>query len=123
MTLAVEPPCLFFLSNRSINPVVFFIHSLFIFLFCNSRRGAPFYRLFQHNLLRIGESGIVNQWFDDVIARRVKAKREAAALNPSIVVSKVRLARITSIKGKKENSARLERPRSIKEKETERRGR
>ncbi|KAK3889333.1 hypothetical protein Pcinc_006650 [Petrolisthes cinctipes] len=52
------------------------------------RKGAPFYRSFQHTFLQFGESGIVNQWFDELMASRVKTNREAAELKPNIVVSK-----------------------------------
>ncbi|KAK4321809.1 hypothetical protein Pmani_007436 [Petrolisthes manimaculis] len=52
------------------------------------RRGAPFHRIFQHTFLQFGESGIVNKWFDELMASRVKTNREAAALKTNIVVSK-----------------------------------
>ncbi|KAG7165282.1 hypothetical protein Hamer_G030535, partial [Homarus americanus] len=46
------------------------------------RKGAPYYRRFHQMVLRLTDAGIIQHWTDDVIARRVKENRAAAALAP-----------------------------------------
>ncbi|XP_042233422.1 probable glutamate receptor isoform X2 [Homarus americanus] len=51
------------------------------------RKGAPYYRRFHQMVLRLTDAGIIQHWTDDVIARRVKENRAAAALDPIATLS------------------------------------
>ncbi|XP_071536198.1 probable glutamate receptor [Panulirus ornatus] len=44
------------------------------------RKGAPFHLRFSELMYRLEDVGIVNHWIEDVIERRVRENREAAAL-------------------------------------------
>ncbi|KAG7162346.1 putative Glutamate receptor-like 86, partial [Homarus americanus] len=50
-------------------------------------KGAPYYRRFHQMVLRLTDAGIIQHWTDDVIARRVKENRAAAALDPIATLS------------------------------------
>lgn len=63
----------------------FFISNKGIYVLANLgwcfRKGAPFYSRFSKLMLRLEAAGITSYWTEDVIARRVKDNREAAALD------------------------------------------
>ncbi|XP_069951700.1 glutamate receptor ionotropic, delta-1-like [Cherax quadricarinatus] len=50
------------------------------------RRGAPFYSRFHQLMSRLEDAGIIKYWTEDVIARRVRENRAAAALSPQVVL-------------------------------------
>ncbi|XP_069188819.1 glutamate receptor-like [Procambarus clarkii] len=43
------------------------------------RRGAPFYKRFQHLMTHLEDAGIISYWLEDVIAKRVREERKALA--------------------------------------------
>ncbi|XP_069951694.1 glutamate receptor ionotropic, delta-1-like isoform X2 [Cherax quadricarinatus] len=66
----------FFISKKGVTPMAAYGWGF--------RKGAPFYARFHQLMSRLEDAGIIKYWTEDVIARRVRKNRAAAALNPQV---------------------------------------